>query len=102
MKIFALKIFAPRKYKHVSSLKKTCPLCSTTLELDKRELKCPHGCDLSSFKDSLNDSLESDLTESEERKQHRDEYKKNPGKYKRIVKKGVEKVKKAFFIDKKV
>ncbi len=101
MKIFPIKIFPPRKYKHVSNMKRTCPMCGTLLEPeDEKRMRCPEGCDLSGCYVS-DDDFQGE-TDSEERKKHREEYRKNPGKYRNIIKKGVDRVRKAFFIDRKV
>jgi|GEM_PF-4283736 len=102
MKIFPIKIFAPRRFKHVTNMKRTCPLCGTLLELDERTLKCPKGCDISEYDLSEKDSDDEESADSSERKEHRKEYRKNPGKYKKMLEKGMKTVKKAFFIDRKV
>ncbi len=101
MKIFPIKVFGPRKYRHRSNMKRACPLCGSFLELDKRGFHCPEGCDIKHFVSSM-DFSDGDVSESEERRQHREEYRENPGKYREKVKQGINGIKKAFFIDRKV
>jgi hypothetical protein len=111
MKVFLWKDVTQKIFKPRSTLKRTRPVSDTTLELkqsvQKRDEKHEHGHpeyehdDHETFTSEDADLAEESISDDDQEK-HREALRKHPRLMKRLINKGYVKVKKAFFIDKKV
>ena len=108
MKVFLWKDVTQKIFKPRSTLKRTRPVSDTTLELkqsvQKRDEKHEHGhpeYEHETFTSEDADLAEESISDDDQEK-HREALRKHPRLMKRLINKGYVKVKKAFFIDKKV
>jgi len=112
MKIFLWKDVTQKILKPKTTLKRTRPVSESKLELKQsvqsREEKHEYGEGREYGEDVKDDSLPADpeLVEEtvsvDDQEKHREAFRKHPRFMKRIIQSGYVKVKKAFFIDKKV
>jgi len=111
MKVFLWKDVTRKIFKPRTTLKRARPVSDTILELkqsvQKREERHEHGHPDYEHADSeVFASDDADLAEEsisyDEQEKHREAMRKHPRLMKRLINKGYVKVKKAFFIDKKV
>lgn len=111
MKVFFWKDVTQKIFKPRTTLKRARPVSDTTLELkqsvQKRDEKHEHDHpDYSHEESEVFTSDDGDLSEEkisdDEQEKHREAMRKHPRLMKRLINKGYVKVKKAFFIDKRV